>query len=52
MEINNKVIWFPFQRHVNYANFMRKNKRLSIPKRKTKEDGSGATVVYLRFKKK
>jgi len=50
--MNEKIIPFPFQRHVNYANFMRKNKRLSIPKRKTKENGSGATVVYLRFKKK
>ena len=48
----NNVIPFPFQRHINYANFMRKNKRLSIPKRKTKEDGLGAAVVYLRFKKK
>ena len=50
--MNNNVIPFPFQRHVNYANFMRKNKRLSILKRKTKEDRRGAAVVYLRFKKK
>ena len=48
----NNVIPFPFQRHVNYANFMRKNKRLSIPKRKTKEDGRGGSIVYLTFKKK
>jgi len=52
MEVNNKVIPFPFQRHVNYANFMRKNKRLSIPKRKTKDDGSEGSIVYLSFKKK
>jgi len=48
----NNVIPFPFQRHVNYANFMRKNKRLSIPKRKTKEDGSEGFIVYVTFKKK
>jgi len=48
----NNVIPFPFQRHVKYANFMRKNKRLSIPKRKTKDDGCEGSIVYLRLKKK
>ena len=36
MEMNEKIIPYPFQRHVNYKNYMRKNKRLPIPKRKTK----------------
>ena len=49
--MNEKIIQFPFQRHVNYKNYMRKNKRLSIPKRKTKDDGSGGPIIYLSFKK-
>jgi len=52
MEVDNKVTPFPFQRHINYKNYMRKNKRLSIPKRKTKDDGSEGFIVYLRLKKK
>jgi len=31
---------------------MRKNKRLSVPKRKTKDDGCEGFIVYLRLKKK
>ena len=52
MEINKKIIPFPFWCHINYANCMRMNKRLPPLIRKTKEDGCGAAVVYLRFKKK
>jgi len=49
--MNEKIIRFPFQRHVNYENYMRKNKRLSIPKRKTKDDGSEGAIIYLSLKK-
>ena len=51
MEINKKIIPFPFWRHINYANYMRKNKRLPLLIRKTKADGCGDAVVYLSFKK-
>ena len=50
--MNEKIIPFPFQRQVNYKNYIRKNKRLSIPKRKTKDDGSGGPIIYLSFKKR
>jgi hypothetical protein len=49
--MNEKVIPFPFQRHVNFKNYMRKNKSLSKPKRKTKDDGYGGAIIYLSFKK-
>jgi len=52
MEVDNKVTPFPFQRHINYKNYMRKNKRLPMCTRKTKEDGCGGSIVYLTFKKK
>jgi len=52
MEVNNKVAPFPFQRHINYKNYMRKNKRLSMLTRKTKEDGCEGSIVYVTFKKK
>jgi len=52
MEVNNKVTPFPFQRHINYKNYMRKNKRLPIYIRKTNEDGRGGAIIHLSFKKK
>jgi hypothetical protein len=47
MEINNKVIRFPFQRHVNYANFMRKNKRLKMPTKPDTKQINTNNIYYL-----
>jgi len=45
--MNSKVIHFPFQRHINYANFMRKIKGLSIPEKKIIKEKS-ADIIVLR----
>ena len=49
--MNEKIFPFPFQRHVNFKNYMRKNKRLSMLKRKTKDDCCKGAVIYMYFKK-
>ena len=51
MEINNKVIRFPFQRHVSYSNYMKKNKRLINSKiKKISEPGYKDKIYYLHNK--
>lgn len=47
MEINTKVIRFPFWRTVSYANYMRKNKRLPILERKTSENCNNNNITFL-----
>ena len=47
MEINKKIIPFPFWRHINYANYMRKNKRLPIIERKKDENTSSINVISI-----
>ena len=46
MEINKKIIPFPFWRHINYANYMRMNKRLPKLKRKTIENGNSNNIIF------
>ena len=43
--MNEKIIRFPFQRHINYSIYMRKNKGLPLPERKISENGYNNNVV-------
>lgn len=51
MEVKQKINPFPFWRHMNYANYMRINKRLPIPERKTSENGyNNNIIVIIKFR--
>ena len=45
--MNEKIIRFPFQRHINYSIYMRKNKNLPLPKRKTSENGYNNNIIII-----
>jgi hypothetical protein len=47
MEVDNIVIRFPFHRHVNYAYFMRKNKRLKMPTKPDTKQINTNNIYYL-----
>ena len=44
MEVKQKIIPFPFWRHINYANYMRMNKRLPIPTTERKKDENTSSI--------
>ena len=47
MEVDNKVTLFPFQRHINYKNYMRKNKRLKMPTKPDTKQINTNNIYYL-----
>ena len=47
MEINNKIIRLPFWRTASYANYMRKIKGLTTPKRNKDENSSNNNIISI-----